>query len=276
MLPEDVSAVVCTMNSIASIEACLQSLRAAGVGEVIVVDAASQDGTREIAVRIASRVLEDPGTGLGQARNLGIAATTGALVLNMGSDNVMSGSVLQGMIDALEVGGHAGVSAMTHVPGDDYLSRCLDTWRTTRFRAGAASVIGTPTLFRGDLLRGSPYDDTREHSDDAEICERWTREFGATFAIASVSVDEVGKTSWSELRLRCRNYGVSDYEVFVAGSRSGWGVGRQIKSLTHPVRVDLMTPLARAKGTRGLQALPFLAAITGMRYFFWAKKAARR
>ena len=74
--PQDVAAVVCTMNSGVSIRECLASLRAAGVGELIVVDASSSDGTREIALELADQVVDDPGIGLGNARNVGIAITT--------------------------------------------------------------------------------------------------------------------------------------------------------------------------------------------------------
>ena len=74
--PSDVSAVICTKNSIASIQACVQSLKDSGVGEIIVVDASSTDGTRVVADSLADLVLEDPGTGLGQARNIGIAASS--------------------------------------------------------------------------------------------------------------------------------------------------------------------------------------------------------
>ena len=87
--PGGVSAVVCTLNSISGIESCLLSLRNSGVGQVIVVDANSIDGTAEIAAQLADLVLHDTGSGLGNARNLGIAQSTGDLVLNMGSDNVL-------------------------------------------------------------------------------------------------------------------------------------------------------------------------------------------
>ena len=68
MTPADVSAVVCTRNSISGIERCLTSLRRAGVCRIIVVDADSTDGTREIAERLADTVVADLGTGLGNAR----------------------------------------------------------------------------------------------------------------------------------------------------------------------------------------------------------------
>ena len=56
MQPRDVSAVVCTMNSISGIRACLTSLRDAGVGQIVVVDANSTDGTREVSQELADLV----------------------------------------------------------------------------------------------------------------------------------------------------------------------------------------------------------------------------
>lgn len=274
--PADVAAVVCTLNSISGIERCLDSLRLAGVGQLVVVDAGSTDGTREVADRLADRVLEDPGLGLGHARNIGIAATTTPLVLNMGSDNVMPPDQLQRMIDDLERLNVQGVSARTVIEGDDYPSRGLNAWRSGRFVPGPAAVIGTPTLFDGDLLRAHPYDADRRFSDDSELCERWTREFGARFAISSAYVLEVGKTSWQEVMIRCRMYGISDEEVFRHGRKSGWSLSRQVQSLLHPARVDLVMPISRMAPSEAVVMAPFMAAFAGMRYASWAHGSFRR
>lgn len=275
LTPADVSAVVCTLDSISGIERCLQSLRDAGVGELIVVDARSTDGTRDVAERLADTVLEDPGTGLGNARNVGIACTTGPLILNMGSDNVMPPGQLERMIGTLESLGVQGVSARTLIEGDDYVSRGLNAWRTGRFVPGPAAVIGTPTLFDGDLLRRHPYDPNRRFSDDSELCERWARELGARFAISDAYVNEVGKTSWEEIVVRCRMYGISDEEVFREGRRSGWSLPRQAQSLAHPARVDLVEPVTRLSLAEAVQVAPFLVAFAGLRYGFWAQAAVR-
>ena len=269
----DVSAVVCTMNSIKSIQACLTSLRDAGVGQVIVVDAHSQDGTRAVADELADVVLEDPGIGLGTARNLGIARTKGTLVLNFGSDNVITREALDTMIRTLTEEDLQGVSARTQVEGSDYLARSMNAWWSTRFRAGPAAVIGTPSLMRGDLLRSDPYDTTRQHSDDSELCQRWAERYGARFAISSVVVKEVGKSDWHEVSLRCRNYGVSDHEVFTDGRAAGWTTSRMAKSLAHPARVDLIQPLGRLEPKRAVEAAPFLLWFTLMRYANWARAA---
>jgi hypothetical protein len=49
----DIAAVVCTMNSISGIRESLISLRQSGVKEIVVVDASSTDGTKEVALELA-------------------------------------------------------------------------------------------------------------------------------------------------------------------------------------------------------------------------------
>ena len=276
MTPADVSAVVCTRNSIESIEKCLKSLRAVPVGQIVVVDADSTDGTREIADNYADTVLHDEGVGLGAARNLGIANTTSDLILNMGSDNVMPDGQLERMINDLERGDYAGVSARTRIDGPGYAAKGLNSWRQGRFPSGQVSVIGTPTLFRGELLRAHPYDPTRRFSDDSELCERWTQDFGARFAISDAEVLEVGKTTWPEVVTRCRMYGVSDAEVFARGRQQGWSVQRQAKSLFHPLEADFVTPVSRLPAPEAIAASPFLGAFAMLRYGYWAATALKR
>ena len=273
--PTDVSAVVCTWNSINSIESCLVSLRQAGITELIVVDAGSVDGTREVANRMADQLVDDPGFGLGTARNLGIGVTTKPLILNMGSDNVMPTGQLQRMIESFEGLNVQGVSARTLIEGTDYVSRGLNAWRKGRFVPGPAAVIGTPTLLDGELLRKHPYDNSRRFSDDSELCERWSRELGARFAISDALVFEIGKTSWEEVIVRCRMYGISDEEVFRRGRESGWGMVRQGRSLLHPLHADVLTPLSRLPTNEAITTAPFLAAFAGLRYAYWAKAAAK-
>jgi glycosyltransferase involved in cell wall biosynthesis len=273
LTPADVSAVVCTRNSVLSIEQCLRSLQAAGVAEIIVVDARSTDGTRQVAEGLASLVLQDEGIGLGAARNLGITQTTKPLILNMGSDNVLPPRQLQKMIDLLAIQGLAGVSAQTQILGANYPARGLNAWRKGRFPSGPAKIIGTPTLFQGDLLRANPYNPTRRFSDDSELCERLTEQFGSRFAISDAEVLEIGKTSWSEVFVRCRMYGESDAEVFRDGREQGWSAKRTLQSLAHPVKADFLEPMSRLHPTEAVVSAPFLGAFTALRYAFWARKS---
>ena len=271
----DVAAVVCTMNSISGIRECLTSLRRSGVEEIVVVDASSTDGTREVALELADLVVSDSGTGLGRARNAGIERTTKPLILNMGSDNVMPDGELQKMIDYLVVNDFHGVSAQTVIEGDDWISSGLNTWRQGRFPEGEVSVIGTPTLFLGDLLRSHPYDPTRMFSDDSELCERWRTELGARFGISNAVSQEIGKTSWDEVKIRCRMYGKSDAENYAKGRKDGWGATRRLQSVAYPFKKDFLTPLSSPHTKVTPKDFGFLSVFTSLRYWSWAKNALK-
>jgi glycosyltransferase involved in cell wall biosynthesis len=266
---QDVSAVVCTLNSEGAIGACLQSLKDSGVGEIIVVDAKSTDSTTRIASEFANVILEDQGLGLGTARNLGISRTSGALILNMGSDNVMPAGQLIKMIEYLEIGSYHGVSARTKIVGSNYVAQGLNAWRKGRFPTGANPIIGTPTLFVGDTLRAFPYDSRRKFSDDSELCERWAKQFSATFAISDAECLEIGKASWNEVKLRAKMYGISDYEVYSQGKAAQWSLKRKIKSLQHPYKVDFLLPIKKIHPLEGVKTSPFLMAFTFYRYLGW-------
>lgn len=271
-----ISAVVCTKNSIASIERCLTSLKQSGVHELIVVDAHSTDGTTEIATQLADEVLVDEGIGLGAARNVGIAETTGDYILNFGSDNVLPPGQLDIMRTELEQGNYDGVSAQTIVKGSGYLTFGLNAWRKGRFRPGQTEVIGTPTLFKGAQLRESPYDETRRFSDDSELCERWQRIYNSTFAISSAFVWEIGKTSLHEIAVRARMYGISDYEVFRQGRQQDWSLTRRIGSVLHPLRRDFLDPVTHSDPKSAVAAAPFLAVFTSLRYLGWIRKVTEQ
>ena len=80
-----VSVVIPTLNEASMIAGCLMSLVGLGADEVVVVDAASPDGTAEIARGLGVRVIESC-RGRGVQQNLGAMATTGEVLLFLHAD----------------------------------------------------------------------------------------------------------------------------------------------------------------------------------------------
>ncbi len=271
----DVSVVICTMNSIQSIRECLLSVVNEGAGQIIVVDASSTDGTRDVADELANLVLTDPGQGLGRARNMGIQKGTGELLLILGSDNVMTPGSLRIMINNLVCGSANAVGALTHVPGTSYLSRGLNFWRVSRFRVGPVDVVGSPTLFWTRDIQGFPFNIDRRFSDDTELCERWSQDLDAKFAISPAVVLEIGKTGFRELKDRCKIYGISDSEIYRDGVRKGWTRPRRIASFLHPIKVDLVTPIARLGFLKGVYFFPYFCLFVFFRYKAWMVHSLR-
>lgn len=70
--------------------------------EVVVVDARSTDGTREVARRHGALVVDDEGIGAADARNRGIAAATGDVVAFTDADCVPSPAWIPALVDRFE------------------------------------------------------------------------------------------------------------------------------------------------------------------------------
>jgi glycosyltransferase involved in cell wall biosynthesis len=91
-----VSIVVPTRNSTRTLAACLTSIRQQTYPhiELIVVDNRSTDGTRELASRLADRVLEG-GPERSPQTNAGARAATGAWIYKVDSDFVLEANVVE-------------------------------------------------------------------------------------------------------------------------------------------------------------------------------------
>lgn len=266
---KDITAVICSWNTAGTIAECMKSLQDNGIGNIILVDADSDDGTREIAKAFTNDILSDPRQGLATARNIGISKVKTKYVLNWGADNVMPAGSLEKMLNTLLDKGYSGVSAMTLLKNTDsnYISWSMNHYKIARFYPGERTVIGTPTLFEAKLLQENPYDNKMSWSDDGDLCSRLSQQ-GHKFAITDTFVYEIGSESMKSVHYRWKGYGKSDWETFAKNSLQ-WSFWRKLYSLSHPFRHELFWPFVRTKGLTRFGLLPFLLLITVYRYYYW-------
>src|ERR1035441_8297763 len=108
------SFVVPAYNEEAYLPACLESILAAArelgdAVEIIVVNNASTDRTREVALGYAGvRVVDEARKGLTFARQAGFAASTGELIANVDSDTRLTPGWVQRVLDEFAGGPEAG------------------------------------------------------------------------------------------------------------------------------------------------------------------------
>ena len=84
-----VSVVIPTMNEEASIARVLDEVRTALAGwdcEILIIDTASRDRTREIAAKLGARIVDEPRRGYGRAYRSGFAAAKGEIVATLDAD----------------------------------------------------------------------------------------------------------------------------------------------------------------------------------------------
>jgi N-acetylglucosaminyl-diphospho-decaprenol L-rhamnosyltransferase len=103
--PARVSAVVPNYNAKAYLLECVRSLRADGVGEIIVVDNASADGSLEAVAALDPDVKCVPtggNLGFGAAANRGLAVARGEYVAVLNADVVVESGTTKALVDALD------------------------------------------------------------------------------------------------------------------------------------------------------------------------------
>jgi GT2 family glycosyltransferase len=102
-----ISLIVCTRNRSSSLHACLEyikRLESPGEWELVIVDNGSNDGTAKLLKSFSEQapfrvvIVEEPGIGLGRARNAGIAAATGEILAFTDDDCYVSPDFLKQML----------------------------------------------------------------------------------------------------------------------------------------------------------------------------------
>ena len=265
----NITAVICTKNEQFRIASAIESLIDAGISEIIIVDAHSADGTVEIAKKYPVKIIYDDGLGLGNARNLGIKETCTEFVLHFGADNTIDGPCIRKMMVDLTVAGCLGVSCLTKVHSKSYLTWCLNSYRQARYRPGRASTLGTPSMFKTQIMRRYMFDETLRGSDDSEFCDRLLSEEEGYLVVADAVAYEHGYESLGSVYARWKTiYGTSDYENFKRLNRKRSSF-ENLWSILYPLRNELVLP-AISGGMLKLPALlPFLCFITFARYSGW-------
>jgi GT2 family glycosyltransferase len=177
-----VSVVVCTYNGGRTLDQCLRSLRQLDYPdyEVVVVDDGSTDDTAAILARFPEvRAVRQPNLGLSVARNVGLRAATGAVVVYTDSDCFADPHWLTHLVDALLHSGAAAVGGPNLTPEDGWLAACVaaapgQPTHVLESDQVAEHVPGCNMAFRREALEAIHGFDPqyRKAGDDVDVCWR--------------------------------------------------------------------------------------------------------
>ncbi len=181
-MTERVSVVIPACNAAPFLDEALDSVFAQGLPEVevVVVDDGSTDGTAEVARRFGRgvRVLSQPRSGSGRARNLGLAETRGELVAFLDADDVWGSDKMARQLPLLEDDPGLGLvfSDMTAFgePGAEgrrYFRERGFTGSCTPSAIFLHDMISTPTvvLRRACLRETGPFDPGLPIGQDTDL-----------------------------------------------------------------------------------------------------------
>lgn len=143
-----VTAIIVNYNSLEFLKPCVAALRQALAGleaEILVVDNASTDGSRDWLAstsEVDRAILNDDNVGFGRANNRAIRESCGRFVLLLNPDTVATGDSVRALVTFLEAPQHATVGAagptVTSVDASFY-RQCARSFPDPR--SGAARVF---------------------------------------------------------------------------------------------------------------------------------------
>ncbi|MFJ5987359.1 glycosyltransferase family 2 protein [Lentzea sp. NPDC092896] len=178
-----VSVIIPNYNYEKTLGGCLRSVfdQTLAPHEVIVVDDASTDGSREVARRFPCTLVESGGNGgVSVARNLGVAASTGDVLFFLDSDTELSHNALETAVRILdehpECGIVHGVIAKEPLFGDGviewYRSLHSHFWRRRSVGVVPTAFFALGAVRRSVFEQAGPFDETLRDSEDVEYSER--------------------------------------------------------------------------------------------------------
>jgi O-antigen biosynthesis protein len=209
-----ISVVVCTYNGSRTLRECLSGLKQLEYThyEIIVVDDGSRDNCAAIARECGVQVISTENRGLSAARNIGMKAATGEIVVYIDDDAYPDPHWLMYLASAFQGSTHAAIGGPNLAPPDDgAIADCV-----VNAPGGPVHVLLTDTVaehipgcnmaFRKSHLQaiGGFDPQFRSAGDDVDVCWRiqqrgWTIGFSAAAMVWHHRRNSV-RTYWKQQR----------------------------------------------------------------------------
>jgi glycosyltransferase involved in cell wall biosynthesis len=200
-----VSVIVPTRNSGRTVEACLASIRGqthASI-EVVVADNFSSDGTPAIAERLADLVIT-AGPERSAQRNRAAAIATGAALLFIDSDMILTSGVVADCVAVAAAGAQAVVIPEQSF-GDGFWAQCKALERSCY--VGDASIEAARFFTREIFESVGGYDETLVGPEDWDLHECVARTDAAIARTSALIWHDEGRLRLSQLAAKKFHYG---------------------------------------------------------------------
>jgi glycosyltransferase involved in cell wall biosynthesis len=230
----EISVIIPTYNRKAALRACLEALGRqtlpATTFEVIVVVDGATDGTTDMLRRLSTpyrlHVIAQPNSGVGQARNQGIAAASGAYCLFVDDDIIADPPLLERHLAAQQAGG--GIVGLGDLTFDlprraDGFARYLAGWwrrHYEKFRRGVRPpnymdcYSGNLSAPRAALLAVGGYATDLVRSEDVELGYRLDRHGLAFVYIADATGRQEYRKGFRQIAADAERAGSAGVELY--------------------------------------------------------------
>lgn len=153
--------------------------------EILVVDGASDDRTREIVHEVASssdvavRLLDNPAHFVPSAMNIGIREANGEVIVRMDGHVAAAGDYIDESVRTLKATGATNVGGVVEYDGTDFWGQMISSACCSRFGCGGApaksdkegevDTVSFGCWLKNDLLRFGGFDEHFVRTQDSEL-----------------------------------------------------------------------------------------------------------
>jgi glycosyltransferase involved in cell wall biosynthesis len=175
-----VSIIIPTYNSGETLNECLKSVNCQNYPfyEIIIVDNYSNDNTLKTAKEFEAKTIQQK-CNPAQARNIGIANSTGKYVLFLDSDQALSPTVIEECVEKCETEKIGMVIIPEVFIGKDFWSFCSAVWKNCyeeaeRLRGDGIDIVhNKPRFFvREEISRAGMFDGALLWGEDYDLYEK--------------------------------------------------------------------------------------------------------
>lgn len=216
----EITVIVPTYNEGLYVEDCVASVMDDAIGEVLVVDGGSTDGTRDAVTRLMARypevrLLDNPRRTAASAMNIGLAAAAGDIIVRLDAHSVYPEGYIRRLTSVLrdrgaDVTGGVIVAAARRPTafGRAVAASLVNRWvmGNTGFRVGGGDIRPVDTVPFGcwrttTLRRAGGYNEELFRSQDYDLSQR-LQAMGATILLVPDVVIEYKARSgvWENVR----------------------------------------------------------------------------
>lgn len=278
-----VSVVISALNEEKRIKDAIESARQNNPFEIIVVEGGSTDNTYSIAKVYADIAFSVNESGLGYKRAFGVEKATQKYILTLDADQVLEERALEIMINELEKDDFVGIQAsLKSVCNETYWEKAMEynvavahvhTRGDSHYNESypiEAIMIGTPALFKADILKSNSFDKSILGScDDTDLCYRLTKK-GFKLGISSALCYQKHRSDFKTTFKKFYWYGEGDCEFAFKHTERFWSI------FSHPLKNYFYKKSFKAIKNGNCEFVPFFMFIGLVRHIGFYKHLFKR
>lgn len=211
---KDISVVICNKNSIQFLKKTIPIYKKIKLGELMVIDGKSKDGSINYLKSEKVKIISDYGKGLSYSRKIGIKNSTKKFIFIAGPDDLCDEKFFKKLCNKFKKNNFEAANCLLKIKKPiTYWDMGLNFYFAYIRKPGVSKVIGTPTIFNKNIFKKIKYNNKTFGCDDTDISEQLINN---NFKIGTFNIvcDQGNQNILKNISDKFKLYGISDINYY--------------------------------------------------------------